>query len=482
MSAFDWSSARSTLEGFGGKSAIRYVPKTGLPFYDTLRLYGAIDLCFGLREDVEIHDKGTRWEISGFVREHRLLGRAERAATSLKRAALTKKDKTWLSKLEAGLDGSQAWPAQPLRNATHTPLAFTDSALQNGVRDQAASKYLGLESGRGEEAKIPWGDATLLYSGERRTEVIANVRFIPVFEGRIDLSKVVSPLRAWVQTPNVLCAQALMLLALRVSLFAEGYQNRLTSVVYNTTFPPQKAFNYSGIIEIDSTAVRKMKSGKQAAHTNQVFRRLVSRAWNAMGQSTEFTPDALIMAYWLMQPVPKHLSGMITSQERLRRERLPTIFDNTRPHYIKEVFDMSYGEWQGNHPAVRKFAKAVASGIYYSRQKGTDDPGKAWYDEITMLRSASSAKTFVERAMILIEQGHREHHQVGTVNRDEDHDPAALMASIGQSQHEFETFRDLFRMYLVQESKPYKAENGQPAASGQPEITAEQSTEEGEEQ
>ena len=66
MMTFDWSKAASTLQDFGGKPVTLYVPKTGLPFFDVLRLYGAIDLYIGLREDVAIHDAGNEWEVTGF--------------------------------------------------------------------------------------------------------------------------------------------------------------------------------------------------------------------------------------------------------------------------------------------------------------------------------------------------------------------------------------------------------------------------------
>jgi hypothetical protein len=172
-----------------------------------------------------------------------------------------------------------------------------------------------------------------------------------------------------------------------------------------------------------------------------------------------------------MQPVRTHLSSMITSQERLRRGKKeegnyigqPTLFDAPNKNYAKEVFEMTYENWKGDHEAVRKLARAVASGIQWSR--GRDEKGiffdskeqrKRWYDEVVMLRSAPSAKTFLERVMILIEQGHREHGQIATVHRDEDFDPKALFDSIGSNRSEFETFRDLFRMYLVQESR-YKS-------------------------
>jgi hypothetical protein len=159
------------------------------------------------------------------------------------------------------------------------------------------------------------------------------------------------------------------------------------------------------------------------------------------------------MAHWLLHPLPKHLSSFITTQERRRRDRQPQVFVNGE--YVREVFEMSVGNWPGDHEAVQKFAKAVASGIYYARmvpaKKRGDDPQKAWYDEVTMLRSASSPKAFKGRALILIEQGHRQHSMVGTKHWDQAYDPSSLLASIGKGSS-FEEFRDLFRMYLVQES------------------------------
>lgn len=480
MSDFDWSKAAEILSGFGGEPITLHVPKTGLPFFDTLRLYGAIDLYIGLREDVTIHDVGDRWEVKSFARKQRLEGRVRSAAETLKETNLSKNDDKWLIALDAAINAHKAWPTTPLRNLK-TPLDNRDSVLKAGVRDQAASTHQGLAAGYGKEAKIPWADAVLAFAGQKRTENMANIMFLPVFEGQIDLSKVVSPLRAWLGTPNVLCAQALMLLALKTSLFVEGYQDRLTAVVYNTNFDSQTGFNYSGLIEIGSTAIGRMKSSKQVDHTYRTFRGLVSQAWTR-GQSTELMPDALNMTYWLMQPVGKHLSSLITSQERLRRGLRSTLFDLPDQNYIKEVFEMSYGNWQGDHEAVRRFAKTVASAIYHARQKEKDgkDRDKAWYDEVTMLRSAPSAKSFIGRAMILIEQGHREHGQVGTTERREDFDPAALFASIGENQNNFETFRDLFRMYLVQESKPYKAEGETaPEAGSEPGVDEEEPTEEG---
>jgi hypothetical protein len=466
-----------TLAGFGGEPITLFVPKTGLPFLDALRLYGAIDLYVGLREDVAVQDMGDCWEVEGFTRNHRIGERVVSAAEALKGEKPSNRDQKWLSALDAALRNNDTWPMAPTRTLK-TPLDNPDSALKDGVRDQAASAYHGLESGRGEKAKIPWADAILAYAGQKRTENVADIMFLPVFEGRVDFSKVVSPLRAWLRTPNILCAQALILLALKASLFAEGYQERLTTVVYNTNFGSRKGFNYSGLIDIRSTAIDKMGSSGLVGHAYHTFRTLITKAWAQRRQPNDPTPeDALAMAYWLMQPVSKHLTSMITSQERLRARGSQQLF--TKTEYVKGVFDMSYGDWQGDHGALRKLAKAVASSIYHTRMKGAENPRKNWYDEVVMLRSAPSAKAFIERVMILIEQGHREHGQVGTVHREEDFDPTAISAALGKDRSDFETFRDLFRMYLVQEST-YKAEGETaPAAEAELEVNEEETTEGG---
>ncbi len=478
MSDFSWATAHSTLEGFGGTPVTLYVPKTGLPFFDALRLYGSIDLYIGLREDVSIDDRGDRWKVSGRCRTGRISGKDERAfqqVWSKKKPEPGPFCRLLRSHLMEGvpLQGEEKWPPAV------KGLAGLDAPLQAGIRHTAAASYATLQSGQTSPStccvlKIPLSDGILAFAGKKRVEAVGEMTFLPVFEGQIDLSKVVSPLRAWVGVPNVLCSQALVLLALKTSLFVEGYQKRLKGVVFKTDFPGQRSDNYSGLVTIASTAIGRIRSVNFVAHVYRIFRELIAKAWKRQGrsyQTTSRTPDALGMAYWLMQPVGKHLTSMITSQERLRRERVPHIF--TSPEYVKEVFGMSYGEWKGDHEAVRKFARAVASGIYHARmdeKKDKSERGKAWYDEVTMLRSASSAKAFVERAMILIEQGHRKHTQVGTTHRNEAYDPQKLLGSMGDDRGNFETFRDLFRMYLVQEStyqakeEPVEAERPEPEA------------------
>jgi hypothetical protein len=93
-----------------------------------------------------------------------------------------------------------------------------------------------------------------------------------------------------------------------------------------------------------------------------------------------------------------------------------------------------------------------------------------------MLRSAPSAKAFIERVMILIEQGHREHGRLGTKHWEEDFDPKAIFAGLGS---DFETFRDLFRMYLVQESTDKGEGETAPVAEEELEVSEEETTEGG---
>lgn len=472
MMTFDWSKASSTLKDFGGKPVIFYVSKTGLPFFDVLRLYGSIDLYIGLREDVAIHDAGNEWEVTGRQRAHLLEGRD---VGTFKQVWDKKKPdagefcnflrshifERHLSSDSYFIEGKKSY----------------DSILQTGIRGIAAYSYETLQTGQTSrpecKADIPLGQGMLAFAGEKRTESLGNILFLPVFEGLIDLSKVVSPLRAWLGLPNVICSQALALLSLKSSLFSEGYEKRLSAVVFNTNLGSQRSDNYSGLISIKSTAIDKIETADFAAHIHRIFRILVSKAWNKQGReykATEFIPDALAMAYWLMQPMGKHLSSMITSQERLKAKGDSHIF--IKSEYVKEVFGMSYGDWKGNHEAVRKFARAVASAIKAAKSPDKNVPRddnwyrqqrKNWYDEVVMLRSAPSPRAFRERALILLEQGHREHGQIGTVHRNEDFDPGELLKSIGEGRN-FETFRDLFRMYLIQEST-YKAKESGPEVS-----------------
>ncbi len=460
VTTFDWTAAGDSLATFGGELVTLHVPKTGLPFFDALRLYGAIDLYIGVREDVTIIDAGNEWAVEAKSRNNRVAG-ADQAAFAYvwkKRKPLAPE---YCDRLRNGIVNRVPFAGDPHIAATKA-LSGLDSALQAGIRDSAATSYTTLQTGQTSEstccvAKIPLSSGLLAFAGKKRVEGIGSITFLPIFEGKVDLSKVVSPLRAWLGVPHLLCAQALAVLTLKTSLFAEGYQERLKGVVFNTALGGRRSDNYSGFVAVGSTAIGKMGSADFCAHVHHVFRELVASAWKRQGRDyavTALTPAALALGFWLMQPVPKHLSSMITAQEQLHRSGLPGIFlANT--DYVQEVFRMTYGTWKGDHDATRRFARAVASSIYYARmvkEKDAQGRQKAWYDEVTMLRSSPSAKAFIERAMILIEQGHREHAQIGTAHRNEAFDPDALLKSIGLDRAEFETFRDLFRMYLVQES------------------------------
>jgi hypothetical protein len=462
MSSFDWKNAARNFSDFGGQEKTLRIPKTGLPFFDVLRLYGAIELFVGLQQEVFIHDAGSDWTVRARVREEWLKRQKNihSVAETLKKKALSRGDEKWIQQLQDAVLSAE-WPTQPLRDVS-TPLDNPDSALKDGVRDIAASSYNGLETGFGKKSKVPFADALLAYAGQGRTESVAGIYFLPIFEGKIDFSKVVSPLRAWMNIPNVLCAQALTLLALKTSLFAEGYAEQLSAVAYNTNFDGRKFYNYSGLIRIESTALGSSRkvSSEFVSHFYRTFRSMLSRAWER-GKTTSEFEDALAHAYWLMQPSsPKHLGSLVTSLERQKRKGKLCIIAETRPNrsYVKEVFQMSYGKWEGDHEAVRRFAKTVASAIYQARMADPsmnfEEKGKAWYDEIVMLRSAPTAKSFFERALILIEQGKKENQFIGSVDNEEDFDPVLLFKSVGSNRAEFETFRDLFRMYLIQESGP----------------------------
>ncbi|HDN26632.1 MAG TPA: hypothetical protein ENG03_05970, partial [Thioploca sp.] len=154
MSAFDWSTAADTLQDFGGESTMLHIPKTGLPFFDTIRLYGAIDLYIGLREDVYIHDEGATWRVNSLTRKNLIEGKKETAVTLLKEKPISKRDWKWLKYLDDALENKSRWPITPMRNLK-SPLRNPDSALRDGVRNQAASKYSGLETGYGIKSKIP---------------------------------------------------------------------------------------------------------------------------------------------------------------------------------------------------------------------------------------------------------------------------------------------------------------------------------------
>lgn len=477
MSAFDWGSATQSLESFGGREKTLRVPKTGLAFFDVLRLYGAIEMYLGLSGEITITDAGHEWQAKGKARDARLKSATDAATVLNKGAKLSKNQIKAITNLLLAIEGNTAWPVEETRNLS-TPLDNTDSTLKDGVRDHAALRYVGLATGEGRKSKIGFVDALLAFASQERIQKVRKynrkakeeICFIPVFEGLVDFSKVISPLRITERPINALWAQGLVLLSLQTSLFAEGFADKLSAVVFNTDFDSQSNYNFSGLISIRSTAIGRRDNNGQfilpkkcVSHLHHVFLCLV-RSVTSINAKPYFTEDAFAYAYWLMQPErPQHLGSLLTAVERqvrdgrehllLARKRGESEFQT----YTKEIFDMTYNNWNGDHQAVRKLARAVASGIWVARQKKQNtnaDKGKAWYDEVTMLRSAPTAKAFFERALILIEQGHRENSFIGTAANDENFDVAALQESIGKDRRAFETFRDLFRMYLIQESTP----------------------------
>ena len=171
-----------------------------------------------------------------------------------------------------------------------------DATLQAGIRDHAAAKYSTLQSGQSSAApcvaQVSLADGILVLSGQRRVQTgVGELLFLPIFEGPIDLSRVVSPLRVWTTVPNVICAQVLAVLALRTSLFAGGYQDRLLAVAFNTNFDSRKRDNSSGVITIASTAIGQVSTAALASHLYRVFRELVRAAWTRQ-KATAFVPDA----------------------------------------------------------------------------------------------------------------------------------------------------------------------------------------------
>jgi hypothetical protein len=459
--ASDWSQAATALSGFGGDAISLTVPRSGLPFFDALRLYGAIDLYVGMHADINVSDCGDHWSVHAYRRPQRLSGKDKLALAAIWNRKNPDRDE-YCGNLLRTLTGTAPLTDDPAFN--ELSLGGFDRSLQAGVRGVAAADYETLKSAQTSKkaciAQVSLSQAVLASAGRKRVLRLGDIYFLPIFEGPIDLSKVVNPIRLSLTVPNVLCAQALGVLALLTSLFAEGYQDQLSAVAFETNFRGQRSDNYSGIVSINSTAVRPGAPADFVECLYRAFRALVQAGWTRSGReykAAEFASDALSTAQWLMQPTAKHLDAMLTSQEKMHRERKPHFLQ--RPEDVQEVFNMSHPGWQGDPEAVRKFARAVASGIYHARmkEKSASDRAKAWYDEVTMLRSATKSTAFFEHALILIEQGHREQGAVGTERYDEAFDPSALIRSVNAD--DFETFKVLFRMYLVQESTPRSAED-----------------------
>ena len=136
---FNWKVASTTLKDFGGSQVRLMIHKTGMPFFDALRLYGTIDLYVGLREDVFIRDAGNSWEVSGRARRNRLEGRDLKAF----RQVWTKKNPTpedYCARIRTCIETGRPLPAKETSPATKAFRRF-DAALQAGIRHTAAADY-----------------------------------------------------------------------------------------------------------------------------------------------------------------------------------------------------------------------------------------------------------------------------------------------------------------------------------------------------
>lgn len=444
MPEFDWVNARHALAGFGGDPITLHVYKTGLPFYDTLRLYGAIDLYVGTREDVSIRDCGDRWNVSGRVRKERIYGRDLAVFSAVRRQKKPLASGFCESVRDALVSGNRIPPEKDPKQEVPPDL---DPVLQSGIRGISAAEYDSMNSSSNPRCKatVPLSEALLAYSGRVRTETIGEITFLPIFEGQVDLGKIVSPLRAWLSVPNPLCAQVLILLSLKTALWSEGYEKRLSGVTYSKK-TQKTSFNYSGIIRIDSTAIGKIDDGVFCGLLYRVFRRMLITSWKNR-KANEMTPHAFAVAEWLMQPVSQTLGPMITAQEFLLKSgELPFLVVHDD---VRKVFEMTYSDRKIDHQAVRQLAKTTSSAIYKLGPK--EDVGKRrqhWYNEVVALRNSPNKQAFRHRVLTIIEKGRAENSWV------EAFDPASLLDSMGEDRPSFEEFRDCFRMYLIQESAP----------------------------
>jgi hypothetical protein len=447
MAEFDWSDARHAVQGFGGNPITLQIDKSGLPFYDALRLYGAIDLYIGVREDVSIYDLGDRWRVCGRVRADRVRDRDIIAFKAVRTNKHPKPEEFCVKLREAILSGTRIPrtedPAEPV--PTDDRDRALDPVLQSGIRNMQAAQYDSMNSTESKyKARIGLSDAVVAYAGLKRTEGAGDMHFLPIFEGRIDLGKIVSPIRAWLSVPNPLCAQVLMLLSLKTALWAEGYSERLSAVAYSKK--KSRSFNYSGVIRIESTAIGQIDDAALCGVLHRVFRRMLSRSWKST-KATTMAAHTLAVAEWLMQPSPSALRGMIAAQEFLLKSGHPT-FLVVREN-VREVFEMTHSKRTIRYDAVQRLAKSASQAIYTLGRKD-DNKLKDWYNEVVALRNAPNKDAFRHRVLTLIEKGRAAGSWI------EPFDPEALFDSMGDDSDRpsFEAFRDCFRMYMIQESAP----------------------------
>ena len=450
------------------------VRKSGLPYYDALRLYGAIDIYLGVREDVEIRDAGDRWVVAGRSRSQRVAGRDIAAFITIRGSKRKPTPEQFCEKLKASLTGGGRISGEDdPSEAAKGELAGFDPVLQSGVRGRSAETYDSLNSSSNPRciARIPLSDAILAFAGARRTETLGEISFLPIFEGLIDFGKVVNPLRVWLKIPNPLCAQALMLLLLKTSLWADGYHRCLKDLAYSKR-TPKSSFNYSGIIEISSTAIGRIKHPEFCAAIYQIFREMVRASWTA-GKATSLASHTLAIANWLMQPLPRTLGPMINAQEYLFT--IQSLRFLIAEDHVREVLDMTFPENDTiDYEPIRQLAKTTSSAIYALGPK--DDPKKRrqhWYNEIVAIRNSPNIQSLRHRVLTLIEMGRAQGSWV------EQYDPAKLI-DLMDRRMSFEEFRDCFRLYLIQSSGPPRQNDGPlsaPADEKQPDIENEQEAE-----
>lgn len=464
----DWAKTSESLTSFGGEDVVLRVPKTGLPFFDTLQLYGTIFLFVGLNPEIAISDEGIRWSITARRRRNFVKGR-----DSAHFSRLTVKPKCRFDAISfcdalthfLQRDDFQLETAVDSWHQANASFGDMDSALQSGVRGTAAASYKTIESGSQKNeciGSVRFSHGFLASAWRDYVENTDGFLFLPVFRGFVDLSKLIVPLRLRSTGPNGLCTQALHLLALRTALFVEGYDAALECVVYNKSVQQGKV-SHSGIISIRSTAIGRLRSAAFVAHLYRFFRGVIVRGWSRKGRDYKaeaYATDAIGIAHWLMTPSNQALSSLITSQERFFRDGMQHAFGRNND-YVMEILSVTNERVEFDVATVRLLAKAVASAIQWvsgRSQSGNwrtpEEQRKSWYDTVTLLRSSSSPRVFLDRVLILLEQGHKANWAIGTVHRGEAFDPGALLQQMlgGVNQRSFVCFLQLFRMCLIQES------------------------------
>ena len=178
-----WQSIKNSLQGFGGSPTTLYIRKIGLPFFDALRLYGAIDVVFRLSGETTIKDEGAHWRVDGKERkfnQNRLEKLIEHVRPSItpkakgKSPALSNDINIYLRSQNMLLPATVG--TSHLGTGTFSGL---DSVLQSGMRGISASSYETLQSGNTSDkdclAKIDLIDGLLAVAGLKRTASVGDI-------------------------------------------------------------------------------------------------------------------------------------------------------------------------------------------------------------------------------------------------------------------------------------------------------------------